>query len=115
MVYATDNKIDVDIFIIYTDSETWYGSVHPPVALKRYNKQVKKANGKADAKVIVCGLEADSFSVADPDDPNMMDMVGFDVSAPDIIAEFAKGEIAEPCSVCDSCTENSRHVNMEVT
>ena len=38
MQYAKDRKLDVDVFIVYTDSETWFGKVHPSVALKQYRE-----------------------------------------------------------------------------
>ena len=38
MVYAKENKLDVDVFIVYTDSETWFGNIHPVKALEQYRK-----------------------------------------------------------------------------
>jgi 60 kDa SS-A/Ro ribonucleoprotein len=35
---------------------------------------------------------SNDFSLADPDDPGQLDVVGFDAAAPALIAEFAKGE-----------------------
>lgn len=36
MLYAAKKNLEVDTFVIYTDSETWAGSVHPYQALKQY-------------------------------------------------------------------------------
>jgi 60 kDa SS-A/Ro ribonucleoprotein len=36
MLWATANKVKVDTFVIYTDNETWAGSVHPHQALRQY-------------------------------------------------------------------------------
>ena len=38
MIYAKEKKLDVDVFIVYTDSETWFGKIHPSEALKQYRK-----------------------------------------------------------------------------
>ena len=38
MIHAKQKKLEVDVFIVYTDSETWYGKVHPTEALKQYRK-----------------------------------------------------------------------------
>jgi 60 kDa SS-A/Ro ribonucleoprotein len=29
MLWALENKVAADAFVIYTDSETWAGTVHP--------------------------------------------------------------------------------------
>jgi 60 kDa SS-A/Ro ribonucleoprotein len=84
MVYARQNKIPVDVFQIYTDNETWAGGVHPCEALKQY----REAMG-INAKVAVFGMTATNFSIADPKDPGMLDVVGFDTAAPQIVREFA--------------------------
>lgn len=42
------------------------------------------------AKLIVVGMVSNGFSIADPDDGEMMDVVGFDTAAPAVIADFAR-------------------------
>ena len=42
------------------------------------------------AKLVVVGMVSNGFSIADPSDGGMMDVVGFDASAPALIADFAK-------------------------
>jgi 60 kDa SS-A/Ro ribonucleoprotein len=86
MIYARENKLPVDVFVVYTDNETWCGDVHPATALNDY----RQAMGR-DAKLVVCGMTATDFSIADPDDPGMLDVVGFDASCPAAISKFAKG------------------------
>lgn len=88
MIYAKDKKIEVDTFIVYTDNETWAGNVHPSHALNNY----RRSSG-IDAKMIVCGMCANSFTIADPNDAGMMDMAGFDSAAPQVIRSFVLGEI----------------------
>ncbi|MEI2697958.1 MAG: hypothetical protein V9E94_06310 [Microthrixaceae bacterium] len=41
MLYALDRGLAVDTFVIYTDSETWAGSLHPSQALR----QLPRAHG----------------------------------------------------------------------
>jgi len=86
MLYAAENRIEVDVFVVYTDNETWCGKIHPSQALKDYRQTMGR-----DAKLISCGMTATDYSVADPNDPNMLDVVGFDGTCPRIISEFAKG------------------------
>ena len=37
------------------------------------------------------GMTATNYSVANPNDPNMLDVAGFDASCPAVISKFAKG------------------------
>ena len=46
-----------------------------------------------DAKLVVVGMTATQFSIADPADPGMLDVVGFDAAAPEIISQFVRGTI----------------------
>eukprot|EP00731_Ephydatia_muelleri_P023780 Em0016g51a len=84
MLYAMKKKLEVDVFIVYTDCETWVGKIHPSQALKQY----RKASGISNAKLIVCAMTSNGFTLADPDDPGMMDMAGFDSAAPEVIRNF---------------------------
>ena len=36
-------------------------------------------------------MVANAFSIADPDDPGMLDVVGFDTATPEVISGFARG------------------------
>ena len=86
MLYALENKIPVDCFVVLTDNETWAGNVHPSEALRRYRKETGIA-----AKLVVVGMTSTGFSIADPNDGGMMDVVGFDANCPALIADFARG------------------------
>ena len=88
MVYATKNKIKVDAFVVYTDNETHHGELHPFQALQQYRQTMG-----INAKLIVVGMVANGFSIADPDDMGMLDVCGFDVNAPSVISDFAAGLI----------------------
>jgi 60 kDa SS-A/Ro ribonucleoprotein len=86
MLWALQNTVPVDVFAVYTDSETWAGPTHPSVALRKYRDKMGIA-----AKEVVVGMTSTGFSIADPDDPGAMDVVGFDSAAPSVIADFARG------------------------
>jgi 60 kDa SS-A/Ro ribonucleoprotein len=85
MLWALERKVSVDAFVIYTDSETWYGKVHPVQALAEYRRKTG-----IPAKLIVVGMVSNSFSIADPDDAGMLDVVGFDTRAPNVISDFVR-------------------------
>jgi 60 kDa SS-A/Ro ribonucleoprotein len=82
--HAIKNHLDVDVFINITDSETNQNSVSPATALKQYRE---KRN--ANAKQVVIAMSGGDFSIADPNDPGSMDMVGFDSACPALLANFA--------------------------
>jgi 60 kDa SS-A/Ro ribonucleoprotein len=86
MLYALDKRMPVDAFVIYTDSETWAGQIHPVEALNRYRTEMEIA-----AKLVVVGMVSNQFTIADPNDAGTLDVVGFDASAPAVIADFLRG------------------------
>ena len=86
MMYAMKHKIDVDTFVIWTDNETWAGATHPVQAPRAY----REARGIA-AKLVVVGMTATEFTIADPTDAGMLDVTGFDAAVPNVIADFARG------------------------
>lgn len=88
MLWALKNNVEVDAFHIYTDSETWAGAIHPFEAVRKYREKMG-----IDAKVVVYGMEGRPFTIADPRDPGMMDVVGLDSSAPQLAADFAAGRL----------------------
>lgn len=85
MLDAIEQKLDVDVFCVYTDNETWAGHVHPKQALDQYRQKMGK-----NAKLVVIGMVANSFSIADPKDAGMLDVVGFDTATPQLISGFAR-------------------------
>lgn len=89
MRWAKHHQREVDVFVVYTDSETnRFNREQPIVALKDYRKAINP-----NAKLIVVGMASNGFSIADPADQGMLDVVGFDASAPALMAEFAVGKI----------------------
>jgi 60 kDa SS-A/Ro ribonucleoprotein len=86
MLYALKHKMPVDTFVIYTDNETWSGGVHPHQAMRMYRETMG-----IDAKLIVAAMSSTEFSIADPNDSGMLDVVGFDTNVPSLISQFSKG------------------------
>lgn len=87
MLHALEHGLEVDTFVVYTDNETWAGEVHPHQALRQYRERTG-----IPAKLVVVGMTATRFSIADPDDAGMLDVAGFDSAVPNLIAEFSRGE-----------------------
>lgn len=87
MEYAIKENMDVDAFMVITDNETYAGRRHPSVALQDYRKK----SGKADAKLIVMGTSVNNFTIADPKDGGMLDVVGFSSDAPTVVNAFIAG------------------------
>jgi 60 kDa SS-A/Ro ribonucleoprotein len=88
MLYAQAREREVDTFVIYTDSETWAGDVHPMHALHDY----RRASG-IDARLVVVGMVSNGFSISDPNDPGTLDVVGFDTATPRLVSDFARGAV----------------------
>ena len=88
MMWASQHKIPVDTFVISTDNETWCGSVHPFQALRRYRDIMG-----IPARLAVIGMVSNGFTIADPSDAGMLDLVGFDTSTPAILTEFSAGRL----------------------
>ena len=85
MIWALEHKVQADAFIIYTDSETWAGAIHPSQALAEYRRKMGIA-----AKLIVVGMTSNGFTISDPSDAGMMDVVGFDTAAPNVMGDFIR-------------------------
>ena len=83
MVEALKHRWEVDAFVVYTDSETWAGDIHPAQALRAYRERTGIA-----AKLVVVAMTSNGFSIADPDDAGMLDVVGFDTATPQVISDF---------------------------
>lgn len=86
MQWAAQQQVRVDGFIVLTDNETWAGHIHPSQALQAYRRQMGVA-----ARSVVMGMTATNFSIADPNDPLSLDVVGFDTATPSALSEFLRG------------------------
>jgi len=85
MIYAMKNNLEIDTFVVYTDNETWAGNIQPVQALRDYRRK-----SGIPAKLIVVGMSTTGFTIADPNDSGMMDVVGFDADTPAVISGFAR-------------------------
>ena len=84
--FALDRKIDnVDLFVTYTDNETWSGYQHPAKSLEKYRKRSGREVGH-----IIVAMTANEFTIADPEDSKSLDICGFDAAIPSLISEFGR-------------------------
>jgi 60 kDa SS-A/Ro ribonucleoprotein len=90
MLWALEHGVEADAFVVYTDSETWFGKIHPVQALAEYRRKTGIA-----ARLVVVGMVSNGFSIADPNDGGMLDVVGFDSATPQVIADFVAGMSVE--------------------
>lgn len=77
-------KIEADLVVVLTDNETWAGDWHPAEVWERYRQEISP-----NAKLVVVSMTATPYSVADPQDRSVMQVVGFDASLMKLIREFA--------------------------
>ena len=106
MKYANFKDMDVESFMVLTDHETWFGDIHPAQAISEYRaKHKKRAAGFrsdsnmhklalrcADARFAFVAMVSTRNTIADPKDPGMLDVVGFDSGTPQILSAFFNGE-----------------------
>jgi 60 kDa SS-A/Ro ribonucleoprotein len=88
MLHALDKGLNVDVFTVFTDNETWAGRMHPHQALAQYRREVNPA-----AKLVVVGMTSTDFTIADGQDSGMLDVAGFDSAVPSLLSEFARGGV----------------------
>lgn len=84
MGWAKDNKIDADAFVNITDCDTNTGN-HPCQVLNQY----RQARG-INAKMVVCAMTAENFTIADPKDAGTLDVAGMDANVPTLVSNFVK-------------------------
>lgn len=96
IMHAAAVNVAVDLFVSYTDSETWNGggmygfnrapSMTASKALRAYRLQTG-----IEARHAVVALSANRFSIADSNDPGQIDLAGLDAATPQILSDFALG------------------------
>lgn len=79
--------LSVDGFAVYTDSETNSSQCHPHQVLQEYRQKTG-----IPARLAVAAFTSNGFTIADPKDSGMLDVVGFDASAPAVIGDFFRGK-----------------------
>lgn len=83
MEHALDVGLEVDTFVIITDNEVNYG-YHVPDLLRQYRRKTG-----INAKLVVLATTPTNFSIADPNDPGMLDIAGFGADVPALITQFS--------------------------
>jgi len=78
-------KRKYDAFVVITDNDVNSG-IKPSEAMKQYRTGMKMPM----AKLVVVATQSSDYTIADPSDPFMMDMVGFDAHGPKILQDFIR-------------------------
>ena len=87
MEYALQKHIEVDAFIILSDSESWAGKTHPSQALAEYRRKINP-----NARIINIQMTSTHVTNNNPDDRLAMECAGFDTNIPEVIAGFVRGD-----------------------
>jgi len=82
---ALKYKRKYDAFVVITDNDVNSG-IKPSEAMKQYRAGMKMPN----TKLAVVATQGADYTIADPKDPLMMDMVGFDSHGPKILQDFIR-------------------------
>lgn len=85
--YALTKNIPIDAFISITDNETNTG-YHPASLMVQYRKKMDIP----DSKFITIAMQSNEVTVADPKDPNMLDVAGCSADTQDTVINFINGE-----------------------
>ncbi|KAK3567805.1 hypothetical protein QTP86_026752 [Hemibagrus guttatus] len=88
ITWASENGKVVDVFVIFTNNETWPGRLNPAQTLRTYRQKFG-----VFAKLIVCGMTTNSLNLVDPDDGGMLEVCGFDLHTAAVIRDFIMGVI----------------------
>ncbi|CAC5394651.1 TROVE2 [Mytilus coruscus] len=84
--WAAEGRKKFDAIMVFTDSITSCGFIHPAEALKQYTQYM----AIPDYRFVVVAMTSDKYSVAAPDSVHNLDVVGFDTMTPGIIMEFVE-------------------------
>jgi len=87
IAYAYHAQIPIDMFVVLTDSETWWGKIHPAQAMQEYRQRIGMP-----AKLAVVAMSATQTTLADPQDAGQINFVGFDTATPQLISDFAASD-----------------------
>ncbi|RYG32744.1 TROVE domain-containing protein, partial [bacterium] len=80
MRWARHVGVKADTFVVITDNETWSGPMKPMAELHRYREETG-----IHASLVVIGMTATEFTIADPKDPKTLDVAGFDATVPALV------------------------------
>ena len=85
--WAAAEKHRYEAIIVFTDSLTSCGSIHPAEALKHYSQYMSVPN----YCLVVVSMTSNKYTIAAPVDNNTLDVIGFDKHTPGIIMDFIEG------------------------
>jgi 60 kDa SS-A/Ro ribonucleoprotein len=85
ILWAIEQRVAVDAFVILTDSQTWYGQQHPAQALQEYRRKLNRP-----AKLVVVAMAANRWSAGEAEDAGLLNVVGFDLATSQLIADFVR-------------------------
>jgi 60 kDa SS-A/Ro ribonucleoprotein len=85
ILQALKYKRKYDAFVVITDNDVNSG-IKPSEAMKQYRTDMKMPT----TKLIVVATQGSNITIADPQDPFMMDMCGFDSHGPKILQDFIR-------------------------
>ncbi|TSS97574.1 60 kDa SS-A/Ro ribonucleoprotein [Bagarius yarrelli] len=86
ITWASDNDKMVDVFVVFTNNDTWPGRSSSAHTLRMYREKTGLF-----AKLIVCNMTTNSLHFLDRDDSGMLGICGFDSHTPHIIHDFITG------------------------
>lgn len=87
--YAIDNKIYADVFVMYTDGESWLGG-QPSQLLAKYRDKI---NPNAKAIYITLCAYGDHITLVDPKDDKSYDLAGFSSESIKLIQMISDGNV----------------------
>ncbi len=82
---ALKYKRKYDAFVVITDNDVNSG-IKPAKSLQQYRSELKMPN----TKLVVVATQGTDYTIADPNDPLMLDMCGFDSHGPKILQDFIR-------------------------
>ena len=88
VISASEKNLNFDSFVIYTNLEPDINQAKVTLkALEDYRLKLKNPR----ARFLYVSMVASSSQIADPNDENMLDLIGFTQNSPQIILNFSKG------------------------
>ena len=87
--YESTQRRQLDVFVVYTTNRPDNHMLSPAEVLRDYRQRAKVP----DAKFVVCAMKSNGFTIAHPEDVNMLDVARFDSNAPQLKRQFVAGEL----------------------
>ncbi|MEV0620802.1 TROVE domain-containing protein [Nonomuraea sp. NPDC050404] len=81
--WARRERFEADGIVVLTDSETWAGRSHPTQELNAYRHSVSPL-----VNVVVAAMTAAGYTINDPGDERVLNVVGLDASLPMVVNAF---------------------------